>query len=198
MAWEIEKKNVHSNGALPLRLLSHRSGMEHVEHVEEVMKPQTDSHSNAMNVNDVMNESLGQLYSRFKLLKRFTSNNKTTVFLAQALVADSSAALSKGQEMVLKVFAPSFCRSKIHPEERPAFVAQQLAPAGVSANNLTPTQFAELSRFKREFDKLHAVDHSNVLKYIEYGYIDGWRPYMILEAIQGIHSILICIHGYRI
>jgi serine/threonine protein kinase len=160
--------------------------MEHVEHVE-VVKPQSDSHSNAMNVNDVMNESLGQLHSRFKLLKRFTSNNKTTVFLAQALAADSSAGLSKGQEIVLKVLAPSFCRS----EERPAFVAQQLAPEGVPANNLTPTQLAELSRFKREFDKLHAVDHPNVLKYIEYGYIDGWRPYMVLEAIQGINSILI-------
>ena len=81
--------------------------MEHVEHVEEVVKPQTDSHSNAMNANDVMNESLGQLHSRFKLLKRFTSNNKTTVFLAQALAVDSSAALSKGQEIVLKVLAPS-------------------------------------------------------------------------------------------
>jgi hypothetical protein len=96
--------------------MTHRGGMEHVEHVEEVVKPQTDSHSNAMNANDVMNESLGQLHSRFKLLKRFTSNNKTTVFLAQALAVDSSAALSKGQEIVLKVLAPSFCRSEIHPE----------------------------------------------------------------------------------
>lgn len=32
---------------------------------------------------------------------------------------------------------------------------------------------------------LSQVEHPNVVRYIEYGLIDGYRPYMILEAISG-------------
>ena len=36
-----------------------------------------------------------------------------------------------------------------------------------------------------QFEKMSAVDHPNVLKYMQYGLVGGWRPYMLLEALSG-------------
>ena len=69
--------------------------------------------------------------------------------------------------MVIKILAPNFCT----PED--------------PSQPLTPAQVAELSRFKREFEKLSAVDHPNVVGYLELGLLNGARPFMILEAISG-------------
>ena len=116
----------------------------------------------------IQDDTLGELNERFTMLKQFSTNTKTTVYLARALAADDpAAAAAGGQNVVIKILAPAYAR----PED--------------SSQPPNEVQIAEVSRFRREYQRLSCIDHPNVVRYVSFGLLDGWRPYMILEAISG-------------
>ena len=116
----------------------------------------------------IQDDTLGELNERFTMLKQFSTNTKTTVYLARAVAADDpAAAAAGGQNVVIKILAPAYAR----PED--------------SSQPPNEVQIAEVSRFRREYQRLSRIDHPNVVRYVSFGLLDGWRPYMILEAISG-------------
>ena len=63
---------------------------------------------------------------RFQLLKKFSTNTKTAVYLAQSH--------DRAERVVLKILAPAFCKTD---------------------GEASAAQIAETARFRREFERLH-------------------------------------------
>ena len=67
-----------------------------------------------------------EINDRFQLLKKYSTNTKTAVYLAQSH--------DRAERVVLKILAPAFCKSD---------------------GEASAAQIAETARFRREFERLH-------------------------------------------